>query len=447
MKVGQYVNGDKFVVSPVTITGWTPAPVQEDAPNMQTPQFNIHKNGGMENVGYSNLNTGHGFFSSVSTSVAAPYNNAVNVGNNLPLAYGVGEEVSLTMTTFKEDASDKGTPSVSARSILTVVASEPAAGSFRPAPASISKTPTHTESDLIDLSTLPTLAMPGAPSYISASQALRKDQAVEFGNGNYYWMVVPVENAPPNVWKIYGVARNVTSSILVLLSDIPVAQKRDVAITLCQRAIDIKARAERIILNEESDWGGANGSTGLGGVNMGYEKITLLAGGTLLNDAAMLATANLPIFGEDGSSVAITQELIDITGRVQSGDRPVADYLQADLGMPEWSGSNVLRGGVGNRHPYDVYRPANVAARVAASLALCLWPALYANYTGASRDPFMQYADRVMERDFLKDPLDPLNVNKYARTLDGDRAVAGWIINAWDTHRASSTVPIWDWPV
>lgn len=457
VKVFRYCSGYRGVVSPCTITGYTPAPVTEDAPNLETPQTGVDKNGAMLDVGKTSLGP-QGFTSRTFTSTGLPYSEPLNVGRDLPLIFSAGEEGSLTTTTFKEDAGDKGTPSVSARHILTVVnaANEPPAGAFRPAPAADSKASTHVESDMIDLSTLPSLSMPGKPSWLQILKNLRWDQAVEYGNGSRYWRVMP-ESHSYYVWKIRGVARVVSDAVLFLLSDAPNSEKRDIAVALCQHGIDLKARAEKILATGDSDWGGVNGSSGLGGVNIGHEKLALLVAGVLFNDTAMInVAADNRMFGEDGNTQYVTQQMIDEGVNVPFGvpPRPFAQYIQDDLGKPEWSVQNIINSPAlqGNRLINATYRAEQIRPRVTASLAIQLWPALYNAYPAITRDPFLDYADLLMERDFYKSGAsDPAgnNVFQYARTWGGTtKETKEWVINAWDAYRtANGQTAVWDFPV
>ena len=59
----------------------------------------------------------------------------------------------------------------------------------------------------------------------------------------------------------------------------------------------------------------------------------------------------------------------------------------------------------------------------------------------------LDYAERLMERDFLEDPFDPLNVNKLGKTnINGANALSEWELDLWETHRlATGHAAIWDW--
>lgn len=467
MKTGTYISGRQYVVSPVRVASYTPAPAVADAPDVTGITLtNVVKNGAMLDMG-KDVMFEQGFTDRAVTSLNRPYSAAKNIGLSLPVDFAAGEEGSFTISTFKEDADAKGNPMISQRQTFTVVATEPAAGSFAPAPAATSKASTFVETDLIDLATLPSLSMPGKPNWLTLVNSLRMDQAVEYGVGNYYWLVMPEGNTRGGVWKIYGLARNISQAVLLLCSDIPVAQKRDLAVVICQLGIDLDERLQKIIANGESDWGGISGAGGLGGVNTGHEKLALLAAGVLLNDTGMKTRGALPRFGEDGNTKIVTQTMIDdgvtAPGNTTGGFK---NYIQDDLGAPEWTQSNGKITNSGNRLISDGYRIAHLSARVTAALAVQLWPGLYAAYPSDPRDNFVNYADRVMERWFYKTPSDPgltlpatgteiagdagldySNKEKWARLVGGNNGLPQWVIDAWDAHRVSAgQTAVWNWP-
>jgi len=119
---GQFVNGDYWVVGPVTII------------NINPPSTNIGgriKNGSMLNPKY-NVNWYQGFDNSTLYWV---YNTAGNVAFNLPLTITTG---SLVSTISNPVAGSR--PQLTDAAVLTVLASAPVEGSFRPAYSSSTKT-------------------------------------------------------------------------------------------------------------------------------------------------------------------------------------------------------------------------------------------------------------------------------------------------------------------
>ena len=470
VKTFRYASGFQGVISPCTLTGYTPAPVTEDWLNadgtVRVVQLNsgpvaqtmIAKNGAMLNPGAPG-SSGQGFTSrSMKNGNIGPYSAVADLGANLPVAFAEGEEGSIVVTTFDEKGDDKGTGPFTQRDIITVVsaANSPPVGAFRPAPAAISKASTHTISDIIDLATLPALPMPGRPSFLVLVGNLRWDTVAEFGNGAAQWKAQAPNNVS-NLWKARGLGPDTANATLFLCSDAPVAEKLEVAKVLCQRAIDLKERLDVMIAEGQTDWGGIQGAIGLGGVNQGQEKLCLLVGGTLFNDAAMIALGQLSHFAEDGSTMVVTQSKIDnpVSPPGNQGGG-FAEYIQEDLDAPEWTQANGFKQNAGNRLRSDSYRADNAKARVVASLAIQLWPALYNNYPAGTRDLFLDYSDRLMERDFFKlgdsDPSGQ-NVFQFARTLGGTKAIPGWALTAWDNYRANvdplihGQTAIWDWPV
>lgn len=442
--IGSYCNGDKFVRSPVRISAITPAETVGDAtPAGRPTQSGIVKHGAMINPGLG----GHGpqgLTNVDGSGLEVAYDAAKKIV--LPLEFGSGAEGSLVKSIFEPTLKATCFPAVRGLAVLTVVAAEPPAGAFRPAVASTSKTSLWTEGDLIDLSTLPNRALvPGGPSVQAVIEAIRHWQPSSWSEGDPSRYLAATYNNPGGDYPVRDVGPVVCHAVMMLTMAYSLDEKRDLAVALCQIGIDVLGWLQNRTAG--FDYGGADGQSGLGGVVQRGYKIALGVAGILLDDATMRAWANSgshPAFGEDGMLRYIDAADIAADQAALGGRAGRIDYEPGDLGMPEWTETNHFRAATtGDRKPDATYR--NIVAPYIAihALASHMFPGLSAVL---GQQVMLDLADRYMERNFLANSADPLNVNKWLRTLTGTDSLTPWELAMWNAYRTASGMPaVWNW--
>ncbi len=330
-QVGQYANGDYWVVGPVTITSITPAStvVASRASNSGGTTFVNDSviNGSMVNPaagpavnqGFdSHLDGGATYRANLNA--ARPGGNDLSAANPLVLAAGS----SLISTISHPQATRR--PALTDAAVLTVVASPPPANSFRPPYQGTDKSFSKTTADLNYgiLLSLPTVT--GAPTLSSLEPILERPW-IEINTSHQGWFYHPTNNQGTSG---YGrdLAYNTGSILLSLHLNYTNAQKATLFIRTVQYGIDVFGAASNGGVWEAN-----------GGHNHGRKTPMVLAG-LAFNDAAILAKADATqafIFQEDQQTWIVTNAdvgrvLIDETaiGRIHE------PYILADVGLPEW---------------------------------------------------------------------------------------------------------------
>jgi hypothetical protein len=337
---GQFANGDHWVLIPpgesVGIIGITPESTTNSSSNVI--------NGSMLNPAVNPDSQGFD-----ETPGDFPYDASLNIArginSNTPLV--ISTESSLISTISKEWTSSNHSYVKSAE-ILTLVSSVPADGSFRPAYVGNDKTIHYNISNL-HYSVLEKLE-PVADTYdLSTVEDMFKGVWLEFQTGPNCSSIHPADNMP---WYGREIARNVGIGALMLHLNFSNEQKKNLLIYYTQLGIDLYG-----IVQNGGRW------TPNGG-HEGGRKWPILFAGIVLNVDGMKAIGeksgdylyengfyegNRPSdyidFGEDGQTFYITQRDIDrhhdrnYQYDVRPGyGYPMADvdYLQENLGLPEW---------------------------------------------------------------------------------------------------------------
>jgi hypothetical protein len=285
---GQFVNGDWWVVGPVTVTAIDPAPGTSDpflngsVKNLPTADgksaFDKRLNDGVDESGWFNdkeraypplsLKAGDALVSSIS----------------LP----VGQEHSLPEIMR---ASDKNCSPVKSVSVLTILASAPAADAFRPSYCDRTQA-LHRASEL-HRELLPSLAKPNA----NGTPAL----AVFEGYFRRPWIDTDafLFDVPGEYMPSYGqhVAFAVAYASLLLTLDFPAADKETLTNYLVQYGIDLYGCVEA-----------GYGWPAFGGHRSG-RKLPVILAGLLLEDQAMKDVSKTypNQFGEDMQTVYVNQ--------------------------------------------------------------------------------------------------------------------------------------------
>lgn len=372
--VGQYANGDWWVVGPVTITNITPKSVDSGGRTINGSVINP-SSAKFPNHGFDSLMAGTGLGYNSSLNVGRPGGNDISASNPLAVANGS----SLVSCVSHADPNNR--PTITDVSILTVVSSAPASGAFRPPYCGSDKTHYWNKSNL-NYSILQKLSLSGAPTPDSMAASFVRpwfELATE-SSGRYYH--------PANHQPEYGrdMAWILGDALLTLHLNYTDAQKETLYVRIVQWGIDLYGCAKTGALWSDN-----------GGHNAG-RKGGLVMAGLALNDPNILAYANAKntspngfIFAEDRQTWYVTQS--DVGRPLYHDDgRLREEYIQADVGIPEWGEKHASQPTRDGRNWSAYYRDINYIAHLGEALAIRLtaggyeawnWPAFF-DYTDRS---------------------------------------------------------------
>lgn len=371
-QVGQYANGDWWVVGPVTITNISPKSVVSGGRTINgsiiNPDSGMFPSHGLDS---SMAGNGTGWVSSLN--VGRPGGNDISASNPLVV------QNSSSLVSCVSHPLPENRPTITDVSILTVVASAPAAGSFRPPYCGTDKTHYWNKSNL-RYGILQKLALSGAPTPDGMAESFVRpwfELATE-GVGRYFH--------PANHQPEYGrdMGAIIGDALLTLHLNYTDAQKELLYVRLVQWGIDLYGCATRGALWAES-----------GGLNCG-RKGGLVMAGLALNDPKILSYANAKnpngfIFAEDRQTWYVTQ--YDVGRQMYNGDGRLREtYLQADVGMAEWGEKHASQPDRDARNWAAYYRDINYVANLGHALALRLTTG---GYQAWNWPPFFDYFDRA----------------------------------------------------
>jgi hypothetical protein len=366
--VGQFCNGDWWVVGPVTITDITPASVNDGGWIKNGTQVNPPVSGSQ---GYDNR-------ASYGNS-GAPYSGSLNVSPNLTGQPLVLSEGSVVSAISKNTPGNR--PQLQTAAILTVVRSRPEDGAFRPPPVGTDKRSPWNKNNL-DYSILKSMGpVAGTPS-LSTVEAYFARPWLEQDPNISGRFIHPASNQPD-----YGrdMGHRLAQGLLLLHLNYSNAEKETLFIRLVQYGIDIygSAKAGGVWVDN-------------GGHSMG-RKMPMILAGLALDDPDILDYADAQdhrLFAEDRQTWYVTQEDVGRTLKPETNpDRPAREtYLQSDVGTAEWGIQHTAQKSLDNRRWDAIYRDICYAPQMGHALAAHLtngavgawnWPA------------FFDYQDRV----------------------------------------------------
>jgi hypothetical protein len=349
---GQYCNGDWWVQGPVVITSITPTPT-------------TGRNGTVINP---SLGSTQGYDDRWGNN---PYNHALNKGASLPLS--VGANSSVVSSISKTDYIQYG--QIEAYVVLTVVASIPPAGAFRPpyigngSRASLWKSSDLNYGVLNSLSSAALTSRPNLTTVAGYFDKTWYEQDLNW-TGRRMHTAYMADNG-------YGqdMAVRTGDAALLLQLDYPNAQKEALLIRYVQYGIDIYG----ILLNGGSWYAD-------GGHNCGRFS-PLLVAAAVLNDSGMKTRLAGPSmnFQELQQTFTVTQVDVNLTARIGTNGDPVYQYAFADIGMAEWGIRHASSPEKDNNYWGASYRdiggsiltaPA-MAARVMGARAMVAWEPLF----------------------------------------------------------------------
>jgi hypothetical protein len=302
--VGKFVNGDYFVVGPVTITSILPRPTTSKP----------YKNGSVVNLPTSNGKSG--FDSRLNDGVDESWWFDASLRRYPPITLNPGDAIVSSISLAKSHSlpevmrsTDKSVSPVKTMSVLTVLAAAPSSGVFRPSYCDRSQT--IYRAGQIQRSLLPSLSPPNS----EGTPALAQFE---------YWYRRPwidtnpfLFDAPAKYMPSYGqhIAFADSYAGLLLMLNFPATEKVKLTNYLVQYGIDLYGCVQAGV-----SW------PAFGGHHSG-RKFPIVFAGIMLNDDGMKnVSTRFPLsFGEDMQSVYVSK----IPG----------NYTHA------WQGATVIYGG------------------------------------------------------------------------------------------------------
>jgi len=404
--IGQYANGDWWVLGPVTITAISPESVTVDGWTSNGTQVNPTAS---KNQGFDSSPKEH------SASTGGAWDASLNKHPSFTgtsLVVDAGSVVSSISRGRKA-----GRPQLDSLAILTVVKTIPAENSFRPGPSADgnSNRVSHWNADDLNYSILHQLTpVSGMPSLSSAASSFERPW-VEFVSDNQARYLHASKNQPE-----YGrdIADVIGNGLLVLHADYTNEAKRMLYIRMVQLGIDIYSACEAGVV-----W------LDLGSINPGRKSPLVLAA-LALDDAGMAEYADASqhfIFQDDRQTWYVAEE--DVGRTLYTADnRPREQYIESDVGLPEWGEQHTKQRVRDGRNWNAYYRVICNGALVTHALAMQLtagavelwnWPA------------FFDYHDRAFEID--------------KSSAGGTNYLEIWERDAWLAYRSVGPVSIRTW--
>ena len=373
---GTYINGDPWVVGPVTVTTITNS--------LNSPLFTprLGQNGSMVNP---NGSTKQGYDESLSNykeSLNAGLPNGLPVSADNPLKLQANTSL-ISMVSWlwdSESGAEPGAPVsgsglrpyTRSGAVLTVLSSTPPKYSFRPAYAGNNKTVQFQLNDL-DLNQLNTLPPPtNTPALPELEDSISRTWFDHLGN----WqgaLLHPSENMPNYGREIGCIMVQAALMLQLDFNQLPERpSKEKLLIGLIQFGIDS---------NGVADAGG--GFTADGG-HMHGRKMPILFAGLLLNDSDMQAVgtwgrndgtpgATGTPFQEFQTHFYVSQTEVDFTHSAEwkpDSRRPAVPYEVSDIGTPEWGIRHSYKPSLDNAYKGANYRHINGKVNTGTALAV-----------------------------------------------------------------------------
>ena len=421
--VGQFANGDFWVLGPVVIIAIEPR---------STLVGDRIMNGSMVNP--SPLNTKQGYDNQMPSNTYDPQLNvALNVSaeNTLTLQ----PHSSLVSTISIEVRLHSNDTHLLSAAVLTVLPSPAPAGSFRPPYCGSDKTPRLNKS-MLDYSPLRRLPpVPQTPT-LEGVEAMFAAPWIDHRPG---WSQRYMH--PRNNMSEYGreIHRDIGIGGLMLHLDFTPQQKEKLLIRYVQLGIDLYG-----IVQAGGYWSNDGG-------HAGGRKWPILLAGLVLNDPGMKSIGqksgdylysngygpgNCPPdyvhFGEDDQTFYVSALDVSLTNgptwNPDSRDAERIPYTEADIGLPEWGIRHSTHPHMSNKYLSTKYRGVAGCTFNGTALAALLTPEAKALW---NHDAYFDYTDRYM---VLTAP--------GGEHSTGVRSWSAFTANMWDTYRVQCG-PIW----
>jgi hypothetical protein len=357
-EVGQYCNGDYWVVGPVNITsitnswhthGFTPGKGQDGS--MINP-------GGGGNQGYDSTLTSY----QANLNAALIGGNRISSSNPLMLTTNSSLVSSVSWLYTSDSTTEPGCPTFNGgthtprpvlrdAAILTCVATAPATGSFRPPYCGNDKAAKFNTNQL-DYTLLNNFIPPAStPSLATIQRSVERpwiDHVYQYSGAFLH----PSENMP-QYGEDVSIAMGKAALMLHLdFSQLPGSPSKDtLLVRMVQLGIDLAGIA---------DVGG--GWPANGGHHMG-RKWPILFAGLVLHDAHMDSVGSWNTrFQENENTYYVDQAAVDMTHSAAwapDSRAPALAYEIKDIGLPEWGIVHAASPSADNLHWSATYRSIN----------------------------------------------------------------------------------------
>jgi len=403
---GQFANGDYWVVGPVTIINISPFSTYTAGRIINGSMINPSPNTGFTQ-GYDSAMYGqYGAHFDATLNVARPNQQDLSVSN--PLSVPVNSSLVSTISLPTSGAR----PQLKTAAILTVLASAPPVGSFRPSYSGSNKTIKFNKSQLNYALLSKLVPVANTPTMATVERYFERPWIDHIPS----WIGLyehPSDNMP---WYGRDISSEVGIGALMLHLNFSNTAKEKLLVRYVQLGLDWYGVTQE---------GGNNNWKPDGGHASG-RKWPILFAGLMLNDSAMRNIGpgdgtGTAYFGEDAQTFYVTQADINLVHTPPKPNVVVVNYVQTDLNLAEWGINHSTDPSIDNKlwtTPYRRCCTANawsgeiLAARIMNAKALWAHNALF------------DYQDRYMNATFAPG-------DSYMRSSSAFSA------DMWDTYRAN----------
>lgn len=421
--VGQFANGDFWVVGPVKIVGIDPPSTSIDGRVMNGSMVNPHAGWGIA----------QGYDSAMPNNT---YDAAANVAFNrsarnplvLPAHSSLISSISIADTTGKTQ--------LLRAAILTVLAAPAKAGDFRPPYCGSDKTPKFNVS-MLDRSLLLSLAPVASTPSLAEVEGYFAAPWIDHQAGWLGDEQHPKLNMPDYGREMYT---QIGIGALMLHLNFTTPQKE----TLLGRYVQLGIDLYGVVVNGGTcNWPAAGG-------HGGGRKWPILFAGIMLNDPDMKSIGTKSgdylyqngygpghcppayvYFGEDDQTFYVAKLDVDITHRAtwnpDSRDAQRIPYETSDIGLPEWGIEHQLHPEQSNKWLPTMYRAVAGPPFHGTALAALLMDGAKALW---NHNAYFDYTDRYMA------------FTAANGECPGWRSMSAFTANMWDAYRAQRG-PIW----
>ena len=430
--VGQFSNGDYWVVGPVTIIGIDPPSIRIDnrvmGGSMVNPSPKLGSKQGYDSAMYGIYSSSQDY--DPGLNVARPKGLDLSEFNPLTL----GAHSSLVSTISMEESGHR--PQVQTAAILTVLDVPAPEGSFRPPYCGSDKT-IRFNKDQLNYSLLVSLKpVSGAPSLITVGGYFERPWLGHIPGWLGYYQH-PLDNMP---WYGREMATQVGEGALMLHLNFTRRQKETLLIRYVQLGIDFYGVVED---------GGKDNWVNNGGIASG-RKWPILFAGLVLNDPNMKNIGQKsgdylysdghgpgyePVdyihFGEDDQTFYVTRADVDITHSPQwkpdPRDTQRIPYKYEDMDLVEWGIRHATAPEDSNKFWGTAYRLGTTANSWAGfALAAHIMQGYASAKTLWNHDALFDYMDRYMQ----------VQQTVVGSDVDWQRQRSDFLGMMWDAYRA-----------
>lgn len=336
---GRYINGDWWVVGPVTVKNISPKSTKNNTQwingSMLNPTPARVKLQGYDQRAYRNQT----------------FDLSLNVANQLPLRISPGNTLVSTVSvdpevTFKNGVAIRHRPIIKTCSLLTIVNNPPPDGSFRPA---------YTPGDKAAKFNIETIrANKDKLANLELADPLPNIELLKTNILKCWLDHVPNDSVryihPKNHMEDYGrdMASDLGEVALLINSNLPWEEKEPLIIGFVQYGIDTMG-----ILDQPK---GKIAFVANGGHSSG-RKLPVIIAGVLLNDPHMMTVGFRDYaFQEDHQTFYVQMSDVLLTNRIKDARAQFRQYEVSDINTPEWGIRHKLEPRRDNAHKSATYR-------------------------------------------------------------------------------------------